>query len=308
MAKHERSAAASLERDIHFYRLDAGRDEAGRPVSLDVGSALDQIKSLPTAERYLALGVDQQLYCWVDAVSPRARIRLGNIRRSDLPQVEQGGRLGPLTIPPASGLAEQIHIVFYPNMIVGADFNFYGPRVSRLKSYFAMKAPAAPRFDVHPLLRLDVSEQLRGLRDIRMLDLKITPSFAETVAQADQSLGAAFRAAAEAGQPDVIELVLRSRARSASGLGQNVLAFVRRLGARQDVREGALRFVVKGYSTTTEAVDEIDILRDQFISRKRIVRADERSRGLSKQSAYEAIDEAYREMREDLANAAELGR
>lgn len=55
--------------------------------------------------------------------------------------MEQAGALSDLRIPTHAGLAETIHIVVFPDNIVGADFNFFGPRLSRFSRYLKEKAP-----------------------------------------------------------------------------------------------------------------------------------------------------------------------
>jgi hypothetical protein len=131
----------TVERKIYFYRANVGTDGGGRPLAFNPTTALRHINGLRfnDAGRYLVEG-DAALCCWVDRPNPRQRFRLGQIRRSGLPQVEQGGALTDLPIPANSGLVEAIHVVSFANNIVGSDFNFYGPRMSRLSVYLHEKA------------------------------------------------------------------------------------------------------------------------------------------------------------------------
>ena len=66
------------------------------------------------------------------------------IRRTGLPQLEQAGTVSDLKIADNAGLVEAVHVVFFPDNIVGADFNFYGPRLSRLGYYLRVNPQSYP--------------------------------------------------------------------------------------------------------------------------------------------------------------------
>ena len=113
-----------VKRKIYFYRANVGMDQGGRPLPFNVTPVLQHIGRLPFAPagRYLDEG-DIRLCCWIDQQNPQPRFRLGQIRQSGLPQMEQYGQLTDLAIPANSGSAEAIHIVVFPNNIVGTEFN-----------------------------------------------------------------------------------------------------------------------------------------------------------------------------------------
>jgi hypothetical protein len=296
-------------RRIHFYRANAGLDAAGRPKPFNPAQALRHIDTLPftAAGRYHEIEAGQAVCCWPGSGTGRERLILGTIRRSGLPQVEHSGRLLPLTIPATQGLAEAIHVVFFPHGIVGSEFNFYGPRISRLGHYLEHKANGlVPAVVFEPLLRRDVLEQLRQLRDLRVVRLRIRASFADTVRAADRSLGDAFAAAAAAGQPEEVELMLKMDGRSGRSLADRLVAPIRRLAGDDRLRMEASHFSVRGLAAETHRVEEIDILRDHFIASKQIVRVNARSRALDHSAAYEAIIEAHRELRDQLEEAATI--
>lgn len=309
MARRRTRPRPQVERKIYFYRVDAGRDYAGRSVPFNPAPVLAHLNQLPFTDggRYWNSGDGHETCCWIDVESTRGCLRLANVRRSGLPQIERRGTISPLGIPSAAGLVEQVHVVFFPHNIVGSEFNFYGPRLSRLGRYIEVKANGiCPSVTFEPLLRQDVMEQIERLADIRLLNLKIHASYASVISQADQDLGSAFEAAARAGQAEELEIILRPRSHSRETLAQGLLQTVRRLTQRQDLREESSRFIVKGLDEDTERVEIIDILKDQLISRKRIILEDERTRALNSESAYAAIEQAYTELRDELLLAAEV--
>ncbi|HSQ60881.1 MAG TPA: hypothetical protein VLT84_10710 [Acidobacteriota bacterium] len=198
-------------------------------------------------------------------------------------------------------------MIFFPDNIVGSDFNFYGPRLSRLSQYIASKNEGL-EIEFEPLLRADIAEQLADLRDVRVLRLRGRASLAASVRRASQSLSEAFEAATQAGDAEDIEVVLRMRPHSRRALGAQVLRAVRRMAGMDDLRAEARTFVVSGYSGRSGQVDEIDVLRDQLIVSKQIVRMNERSRALDADSAFDSIAEAHGELRDDLRAALAVTR
>jgi hypothetical protein len=230
---------------------------------------------------------------------------LGDIRRRFLPQIEEKGVLSNLPIPPTSGLAEAIHVVFFPNNIVGSEFNFYGPRISRLSRYLSEKSSdiaPVPRFE--SLLRRNISDKLDRLEDVRLFQLKIRRSFIDVVKDADEDLGAAFEAAARAGDAEDVEIVLKARAYSRAPIAKRLMTTIKRLVESEQLREEAERFVVRGRNEATERVEMIDVLSDKLISSQQIVLQNERTRTLNSTSAYAAIGRAYNELRRELEAAA----
>ena len=295
-----------VERKIYFYRATVGADNGGRPLPFNPTPALRHIDILPfsPAGRYLDDG-EVRLCCWVDNANPKQRFRLGQIRRSGLPRVERQGSLSDLVIPDNSGLVETIHIVVFGNKIVGTDFNFYGPRISRLSRYFREKGNGlCQEVTFESLLRQDVAAELDQLREIRLFHLKIRAAYAATVAEADRDLGAAFDAAARAGNAEELEIVLRPQKYSRNPLADRMLRVAQNLARRSDLRTEASKFQVRGVNSDTGAIDPIDILHDQLITTEEIMLQTERGRALQNASAYEAIERAFGRLEGELVMAA----
>ena len=311
MARARRAAATTLERKIHFYRADIGVDGGGRPLAFDPSPALTAINALPFADgpngRYLVDDAGNAVCAWPRLPGALQSLLYCQIRRTGLPQLEQAGAVSDLNIAADAGLLEPVHIIFFPDNIVGADFNFYGPRLSRLGYYLRVKSSnAVPLASFHPLLRLDVAAQLDHLTEIRLCDLRVKASYVETVRQADASLGEAFAANVRVldGDVDELELVLRPSKETRLGALQRLMAPLRRLVHARELREYASRFQVRGKHDETGRVEVIDLQRDQLIVHKQILRLGERSRAVDATSAFEAIRAAHDELGDDLRRAA----
>jgi hypothetical protein len=297
---------SKLERKIHFYRVDIGNDKNGFPLQFNPNPVLSIVNQLPFTDsdgRYL-IDTDGDAVCgWVDGQGLQPCMRLGLIRRAGLPQIEQSGNLLDLDIAKNAGLVETIHIVFFPNNIVGMDFNFYGPRMSRLGYYLHMRGGEkfSPMF--HPLLRKDVVAQLNYLSDVRLFDLKIHTSYIERIQQADHDLGAAFDAARQLGDIEVLEVILRPTKNGKYRIMDRLIGAARNLAGSGDLQSQSSKFILKGRREDTNKVEPIDLLRDKLIVRKYIVRMGERSRALNKDSAYDAIKSAYGQLKDELETA-----
>lgn len=296
-----------VTRKIYFYRAELGVGNDGKPIPFDPTPALTHIGGLAYEHggNYLLTPEGAETLCVIERNITPHRIKLANVRRTGLPQQEEAGKLSPLGIPPTSGIVEPIHVVFFPNNIVGCEFNFYGPRVARLKAYLVAKGGGhCSNIELTALLREDAVDDLNRMKSLRSLTLKIHASYAETIEKADASLGAAFKAAREAGEAGVVTLVLGPEKRSKMAkIADDVVEKVRRIMRLPDIREQAKDFKVTGIDEETGNQREVDLLSDQFIAKKTVLQTDKRTRAVDSASAFMAIEEAYEELYEQLIKA-----
>ena len=299
-----------LERKILFFRADIGFDDGGIPLDFDPQPALAAINALPFTNddggRYEA-EVDGNALCLVvHQGGSMPSVRFCRVRRTGLPQLEQAGQITDLDLTPESGLLESIHVTFFPNNIVGAEYNHFGPRVSRLGGYLHYKSQkAVPRATFRPLLRGDAAEQLDRLTDLRLLDISVLPSLVEVTRQSDESLADALEANARAVEsPKVLQAVLKPLEDAQRSFLSRKRGPLKEMVGNGTLREGSAKFQVRGKCADSGKVETIDLLKDQLISTKGIVRMNERSRALNPDSAFEAIRESYEQLRDQLEEAA----
>lgn len=291
----------TVARNIHFFRADTGTGDDGRPVRLDIDAVLAAVDSLPFAPvdhggRYLPQADGEDLCAWVDAGASPQRLRLARLRRNALPQAEMAGRLSDVALASGAALYEAVHLLFLPDNVIAAEFNFYGPRPTRLPGYLeALFGDLPTPFVMEQLLRQDAAEQLDGQSGLRLLDLRVRPSYAATVGQADPSLGAALEAAAAVGEADLVGVVLQAEPRTRSArLAQGLLSGLRRLARRPDLRDNATRFEVTGIGPDG-LVEKINVLSDALVSVQQVARVGRTSRAVDRESAYGAVEAAYRQ-------------
>ena len=303
----------SVERKIHFYRVDIGADGGGQPFPFDPLPALSVIDALPfdsSASGRYEVDADGNALCVTQyKADPQANVavQFGRVRRTGLPQQELGGKITDLNLDPDAGLLEAIHVVFFPDNIVGCEYNHYGPRVSRLGNYMHIKSRKAVQdASFLHLVRKDTIEQLNRLDEIRLFEMSVRPSYIESVSHVDRSLADAFRANAAVveQQEEIILVIIRpDTERRASALAR-LLTTVRNLFVQDDFHSSVNRLQIRGTCSDTNRVETIDLLKNQLISTKSIVRLNDRGRALNPESAFDAIIEAHQELRNEIEDAA----
>ncbi len=283
----------TVERKVFFYRVDAGNDGAGVPHTFDAPGVFDEVDALgwDVLGRYHENSDSSVTACWPDRVEYPVRVRIGTVRRLGLPPVEDAGNLSPLNLTPTAGLAECTHMVFFEPNLVGCEFNFYAPRMSRLARYLQIKTPERPRVSFDVLLRSDVQQRLTKLKDIKFFQLRVRASYAETIGKLNADLGSAMEAAARAGDAEEIEIILRPKGRKGA-LRKMLLGFTKKANARSDFHENAANFIVKGTDLETHNTDTVDVLSGALWVKKTVAKLGP-GRLVDSESAYAAIEAAH---------------
>jgi hypothetical protein len=193
-------------------------------------------------------------------------------------------------------LGEKIHVMLF-GRYAAADYNFYGPRATTLSTYFALKAKGmGQRIRLAQLIRGEAVEDLRKLDGITVAEFKFHESAMRLVEKADASLAAAFRATIEATGADELELILR-RKRGKGGitryLSGDVFKGIRQLAKYRETYQEFERLVTVGVSRETAQRAEVDVLDDQLILKRKMIRIHKRSRAVQSDSAFREIESAF---------------
>jgi hypothetical protein len=248
---------------------------------------------------------DDRVTCaWLDRADHPVRLRVADIRRTLLPQLELGGEVTPLQIERRAGLAEQVHVQFFPNNLAGSEFNFYGPRMSRVAQLLRAKAGVTVRF--LPAVRGSAIDQLRQLREVRLFQLAVTPSLIDELNRTDQTVGDMFRSASQFGEPERLEIILRPRRFSRNSIGERVRGALFELARNPAILDGAEVFKTAGITDDGHR-RVVNLLRDELRVERPVRRLRDGSRGLDSDSVYDAIGSAYNELREELDRSRALG-
>jgi hypothetical protein len=299
--------SSEVVKKIYFFRVDVGKTDAGKLAEFDPKPILKALNKLgfKDGERYVDNGDGNSTCAWVDNAASEPKMRLATIRKTDLPQFEVGGELDDLELPENGGLAEPMHMIFFPNNIVGAEFNFYGPRATRLPWYLKQALPveAASINRIEFLTRQDVLGQLGQFETIRTVSLTARPAYSATLQTEISDLAAALDAAANIGGSETISLSL-SVGRSRTGKLQNILQGIKNLVKKKKIPiELVSRFDVSGLNAETGRVESVDLLQDYLVAEQRVLKVDPKMRALDRESVYKGIRDAYARLKSEIASA-----
>jgi hypothetical protein len=283
---------APATRSIYFYRA---RGLEAPPTRVDLRPLLAQVGARHGNDRYWIADREVHL-CLVDG--PR-RARFAYSRRRALPQVEEDGNLNALGLRPNAGLAEAIHVIQFANGIVGSDFNFFGPRVSRFARFLTEVTGVAVVLE--PLVRGDIAEQLARLADITLLRVKIGTAASGAIREVDASIAEMLRNAERTGATEV-EIVLRASRGGREALDDRLSATVRRFLRVPAIRESAQILQVRGH-LAGGGTSEIDLLHSHVVASEEIIREGPRTRALDTPAAYAAIERAHTALRQEIDGA-----
>ena len=259
---------------------------------------------LTTGGRYILLPDGRRVCCWVDQIGPSWRLRIGMVRRAALPLLEQDGELTNLTLPERAGLVETTHVTGFPENLVGVEFNFYGPRVSRVSSYLHERGGGnCPKVGFEHLLAAEPVERLQRFGAIKSMSMRFRPSYRGRAKNADfaDAIGTIEAATgAEEGEGDV-EVILRTSPGSDVPLlsGRRLAAQAIRLMEREDV----VKFSVSGTNMDTGLLEGLNLLDAQLSVQKKIESLGEGGRAVATPAAYNAIEQAHEEIRYAAADA-----
>ena len=300
-------ASNELQRKILFFRIDIGVDDGGVPLTYNPVPTLSAIEALPFVNgddsRY-QLQDDGSALCLINYTNQnRPRVQFCRVRRTGLPQLETAGHVTDLNIEPETGLLEAAHLMFFPGNIVGAEYNHFGPRISRLGTYLLQKSGLDyEKIIFRALLRGDASAQLDRLTDLRLIEIAIVPAFAEVTRQSDESLADALAANGRAIQatPKILELKLQPQANERQSFLRSKRERLKQIVAIPEFRQGAQKLQVRGKCSDSERVETIELLGDQLVSTQSIVRLNDRGRALDSNSAFDAIEESYQQLKGEL--------
>jgi len=222
-------------------------------------------------------------------------IRFFKVRRDDLPGVDDGaGDRTDLEIAEEAGLIEAIHLCLFPNGIIGAEFFFYGPRISRFERFVNQKLDLGP-FELCELIRNDVIDQALRFDDIRLLRIKLTPSPASRDAIAGVKLGPLMDMAVDLGAGVYADLTLRAESHD-DKFRDKIKTLLRRV--KQGANDVCLfeKLEIAGKPAPDEPVTSLDLLSERLYRMVEIPYRTQRFRDLNSDAAFAAIRQAYREV------------
>jgi hypothetical protein len=293
----------TAERKIYFYRV-VPQDPSKAPSdwTLNRKAVTNCIESLTgKPEFYFEEDGGERITC-AEVHGDRApqKLKFYAIRRTDLPSLDSGtGVIGDLALAETEGLAEAVHLRLFPNSIIGFESFFYGPRISRIEAFLNERCAAAlgvPVF-IKQLYRGDMITRALKYEDIRVFHAKIHPSNESRRAAQEAGLKGVMDTASEFGADVYAEIRLRADPGDAR-FTNRVKGLLR---TWRDSAENPSDFLVAadiaGKNPETDKVEPLNVLNDALVRVAFIERQSARSRALDTDAAFEAVWQAYRQVK-----------
>ena len=301
MRARSKSRRGPLLRKIYFFKI-AHPEQILTQLPGDVA----RIANLPWTEqgRYLSDSEGDRFGLWVNSVDYPIKLRFGKTRMSELPTKELGGRLSSIELEENAGLADLVHVIIYRDGWVAAEFNGDGPRVKRLGEYlFAKRQSLTERPEFLPLYRRDILKIVENVTAVRLLELSGKPDAGELIAQADVTLGGAYKQLKLSGANKLIHLMLTAEDQPDSRLRAICRALAVLVHSKPGfVKDEITKLKIEGFdSNGTKQL--VNLLDEFLISTKYIAREEGKAKALSTDDAFRKIDEAFNENVADFETA-----
>jgi hypothetical protein len=274
---------ATAKRKFYYYRT--GPDEV---------SFLDRVRSAEGLELQLRASVTHGGRQVMFVTHNRENFLCGYItllRDDQVPSLgERNSPIGtPMQLAANQGVLEQSHFVFMPSSrVLVFEYNHFGPRVNLLidtlnQLYQDNINDSDEEITYSYVPRGDALDRLRRGRGVIGFDMSFVP-MAETTSDSSTSLHGLFRHAAEIGEPQNIEIVLKG---TKSNKLMSVTSFMDDLThSGRDVTDYK-KLKVK-IENSTGAVEVIDLLQDRVVSELSVIRLDQH-RQLDADDAYQKV-------------------
>ncbi len=291
-----------FERKIFFFRI-AHFDE----VALQLPRAMERIENLPFTEggRYqFDPTTNSRLLGYPDSLEYPLKFRFGRTRTNQLPDIEEAGKLSSLEISDDAGLIDVFHMIVFEDGHVVAEFNHDGPRIAKVGRYLFDKGGSLATAPIFlPLYERDIVGVIEALDNVSMLKLSVPPSAADLLRQADEDIYVAIEGGVRAGGGKTVELKLVGE-RTESKLKSLALRIARLISQSPHERERINAASVDGYSGGQKISRILDLLEDKLVTSSIFERNNPRSRSVKTLIAYEILEKAYIDKKDDLAYAA----
>lgn len=294
----------TVERKVYFYRAERQSMDGETWEPLDPKEVCRHLAPIECGSDnwYLDVGDGRDLCLWDQSDARGVRLRLGVKRKQGLPFLEERGIASPLDISEVQGILEPTHVVLFDDGLVGAEFNFHGPRISNLESYLERRAGMS-RLRFQLLLNDDATEQLSHIKELRLVHLRIHRSRLDVLGELNESLDGAFSATMSQFDIPTAEIILRTEPHKRDWLSRTLLNPLKNLVKNPESRTALDLLQVRGLDDRSDHVELFDLLKDRLVSTRRVVKQQERYRTVDSDDMYRQIVVARNELGDSLTTA-----
>lgn len=225
-------------------------------------------------------------------------VSFGRLRVRDFPTLmnSNNGAESPLQVAEEEGLLERTRAVFFEDGVVGAELNSHGPRFESLFPHLincphATNLPAEiPKYDV--IIRPDAFARLEELEDVTEIAVACDAGAAvQAVRNAGilQGLDSLMAISGATG----VEVVLRIKRGEMAERPEGMMGYARSLLGLVGPKKSFTKLAVKGRSSDTNKVADVDLLHDKMVLEATFVTEDPKTRVIRCQKVFDAIEAGY---------------
>lgn len=292
----QKKAAKTVERRIYFYKYRQLAKGKPLPTPQDIVNVL---KSRPIESMNLTDG--RKFFGEDVSNTNEIRLRFTESSRFGLGKLEENLKLLPLPLTTNQNVAESIHLQFFGDSVVGAEYNFRGPRVSQLEYYLSERYPELGRLKFSPCINRELQEKIQKSRGVNLLKLRVTSSNVGVLERLDEDLGLLARNTMEQTFAREVTLKLMNRSLKDDKFTKWAMNVVGKLMGDPDAQ--AHFATTRVHTKKDKQTDKFMIFEDklQFIAQIILVNPNERS--VDTEDVFLKINEGYLELQNDLKKA-----
>lgn len=303
-----------VRRKINFFRADPSIDEAtGQIKAFEPAPIINRLRSLSEIEKQLERTDGNLTFCRIFDGSRYPRLRLGTVRMAEIPEGFDRRDSSDFTFDMAEeqGISENSHMVFFPNNILGLEYNYRGPGIGRLEEYLRKKAPISEtRVSFNPLLNKDFEEQLERLEDVREVRVRVSNRQVEgansqEINPEEDDPYKVLENMKDFGEAGEYEIAWKSRSRSRESIDRRFFSVARSYLRRYDTEDNSAMLVIRGHDEEGH-LQRINVLNERIVFEETAFKLRPGDRAVISDSAFQAIERAYRDNREVIERAAAL--
>ena len=245
-------------------------------------------------------GVGPVLFTSVDRLGPEVCFRLCRVDRDNLPQTENRGRIEELLLDDEVGIVETTYGVVLEPGLIGAVSAKGGPPMSRIAKYVQDKSSVVPKkIEVGPLVHRDIIDKLRDFETLSLFHLKLHPSQFPIVRGRWGDLDTNFDSQLQlwreqAALETKIAPERGTRRRAHESLINPIVSLAETAGLLS--RKNS-KFLVKGQRVGEVNDVLLNVLSDTLSIEQEIAKSATRSSALDIESAYNAIQRGYGDLK-----------
>jgi|GEM_PF-1785543 len=279
---------------------------------IDPTKVFKYIDTLPFDDvgRYQKIDDTKGLSMHIESCISPLKFRLGTRRLGDLPFQENQGNISGVTLPKDHVLFEPSHFMIdidnagFENNIMAFEFNFYGPRIGKFTPYMLEKTfPVVDQVELLPLMNTDFESKLRKIGEIRKFEIGIQRNNGELLKELDESFADATRVLGNLSDSEFIEIIIRHKKRSKKPIKLSFIRNIEKLRKffkQPGVIDNVDTFRVRAENRYSDEIETFDFLEEYLVSKRSVIKIDEKHRSVDTEAMYNSMGDAYRELKNEI--------